>query len=84
MAILQPPEEQEEESVRPADNIDTSPRGPKGDDNIDKFVEEGQVAAMAMDRKRKGSKAARRGTSHVLMQKKKKKDFIDILNQIEF
>ena len=29
---------------------------------------------MAMDRKRKGSKAARRGTSHVLMQKKKKKD----------
>jgi len=41
MGILQPPEEQEEENIRPADNIDTSPRAPKGDDNIDKFAGEG-------------------------------------------
>jgi len=42
MSILQPPEQQAEESIRPADNIDTSERGPKGGDNIDNVEGEGE------------------------------------------
>lgn len=41
MAVLQPPEEQAEESIRPGDDIDDGTRGPQPGFNIDDDEPEG-------------------------------------------